>query len=312
MRILPRKITARRRLVAVVLLFVAMVTLVLVGLILFGPARQDEGFSDDFNDVKLEQVIAFAERANSAYHEAATFRKEYGPQVDAGEFPGSGLRVYLDHNPAGTAQWVILRGTANMQNVLDDLEFVGCDEHELGINVHAGFDASLQECLPWILQHLDQSRPIWVTGHSLGGAVAALLVATLDHRGFKDVFGITFGQPKFTDADGAAKLAHLKILRIVHDEDPIPLLPPVSLEGESLALYHHCGPEVVVKASGQFLFLKEHNAKRMNVAEIWQDLEHLRPMFHDMVKGYLPALKGALASAPHHAIRQAESPSPKP
>ena len=312
MRILLRKMTVHRRLIAVAALLVATVTLVLAGLILFGPPRQDEGLGDDFNDVKLEQVIAFAERANSAYHEAATFRKEYGTQVDAGEFPGSGLRVYLDHDPAAKAQWVILRGTANMQNVLDDLKFVGRDEHELGINVHAGFAASLQECLPWILQHLDPSRPIWVTGHSLGGAVAALLVATLDHRGFKDVFGITFGQPKFTDSHGIAKLAHLKILRIVHDEDPIPLLPPVTLEGESLALYQHCGPEVIVKASGHFVFLKDHDAKRLNVNDIWQDLEHLRPMYHDMVKGYLPALKGALASAPHHSVRQAESPAPKP
>lgn len=82
-----------------------------------------------------------------------------------------------------------------------------------GINVHSGFDRSLQECLPWILQRLDKKRPTWVTGHSLGGAVAALLVATLDHRGFNNVFGITFGQPKITDAYGADKFAHLKILR---------------------------------------------------------------------------------------------------
>jgi len=86
--------TKRRRFLAVALLVVASVALFLAGLVLFGPARQDQGFSDDFNDLKLEQVLAFAERANSAYHEAATFRKEYGPQVDAGEFPGSGLRVY--------------------------------------------------------------------------------------------------------------------------------------------------------------------------------------------------------------------------
>jgi hypothetical protein len=185
-----------------------------------------------------------------------------------------------------------------MKNIFDDLEFVGREEHELGINVHAGFDAALRECLPWLLQRLDKTRPIWITGHSLGGAVAALLVATLDHRNFKEVSAITFGQPKFTDAHGAAKLAHLKVLRIVHDEDPIPMLPPVAVEGLGVVLYRHFGPEVIVKASGHFLFLDEHAADRMDVTGVWRDIENIRPMSHDMVKGYLPALKGALAGAP--------------
>lgn len=285
---------------------------VLAGIIWLGPSRQGEGLRDDFNDVAFEQVLAFAERANSAYHEPETFRKEYGPEIEDSEFPGSGLRVYVDHNPSGKGQWVVLRGTANMQNILDDLEFAGRDEHELGIKVHVGFDAALQECLPWILQRLDQTRPTWVTGHSLGGAVAALLVATLDHRGFKEVSGITFGQPKFTDAYGANKLAHLRILRIVHDEDPIPMLPPVALEGGGVARYHHLGPEVIIKASGHFIFFNEHAADRLDISEVWQKLVHIRPLSHDMVKGYLPALKGALAGAPRHAFRHPSSPAPKP
>ena len=271
-----------------------------VGVVLLMQPRIMTGLRDDFKEVKLEQVIAFAERANSAYHEDKDFRHEYGPHIEHGEFPASGLRVYVDHNPANKAQWVIIRGTANMQDVFDDLEFVGRDEHELGINVHAGFDRSLQECLPWILQRLDPKRPVWVSGHSLGGAVAALLVATLEHRGFNNVSGITFGQPKFTDAHGAGKLAHLNILRIVHDEDPIPMLPPVDVEGLSLNLYQHCGPEVIVRANGHFYFLTEHDANRMDVTQYWADLKNIRPMRHDMVKGYLPALKSALANAPKH------------
>ena len=125
--------------------------------------------------------------------------------------------------------------------------------------------------------------------------VAALVVATLDHRGFKDVSAITFGQPKFTDADGAGKLARLHILRIVHDEDPIPMLPPVEIEGKSLALYRHFGPEVIVQADRNFLFLPEHSAYRMDVTQYWTNIEKIRPISHDMVKGYLPALKGAMA-----------------
>lgn len=281
-----------RRIIAIFL--AGTVALAVAAFILLRHPGKLTGVSDDFNDVKLEEIIAFAERSNSAYHEDKDFRHEYGPDVEHGEFPDSGLRVYLDRSPAGEAQWVIIRGTANLQDIFDDLDFVGRDEHELGINVHAGFDQSLQECLPWILERLDKTRPVRVTGHSLGGSVAALLVATLDHRGYKNVSAITFGQPKFTDAHGADKLARLNILRIVHDEDPIPMLPPVEIEGKSFALYHHFGPEMIVRRTGHFLFLPEHSASRIDVSQLWADLKNIRPMSHDMVKGYLPALKSAM------------------
>jgi hypothetical protein len=155
----------RRTIVVALVLAVAFVT---AGLVVLMHSRQRIGITDDFKDVKLEQVIAFAERANSAYHEDKDFRHEYGP-------------------------------------------------------------------------------------------------------------------------------------RIVHDEDPIPMLPPVSVEEKSLALYHHCGPEVIVRASGYFLFLPEHSATRMNITQYWADIKNFRPMSHDMVKGYLPALKSALANSPPRA-----------
>lgn len=277
-----------------VVAIVLAVAVIAGGVVLLMRPRLDVGLKDDFKDVKLEQVIAFAERSNSAYHEDKDFRHEYGAHIEHGEFPASGLRVYLDGNPGGDAQWVIIRGTANMRDVFDDLEFIGRDKHELGINVHAGFDECLQDCLPWILKRLDPARPVQVTGHSLGGSVAALLVATLDHRGFKNVSAITFGQPKFTDAHGAARLGHLNILRIVHDEDPIPMLPPVEIEGKSLFPYHHFGPEVIVRSSGHFVYLPEHDAGRIDISGLWAEIKNIRPMSHDMVKGYLPALKSAL------------------
>lgn len=278
-------------------LLALVVIFLIAGYYLFRNISRDmTGERDDFKDVKFERIMAFAERSNSAYHEARIFRHEYGEHFEDGEFPISGLRVYLDADPAAKEQWVIIRGTANRLNILFDLDFVGSDEHELGINVHHGFDRALQECLPWIVQRLDKTRPIRMTGHSLGGSVAALLVATLDHRGYKDVSAITFGQPKFTDARGAEKLAHLNILRIVHAEDPVPLLPPVDVEGENFSVYHHFGPEVIVQPDGHFYYLPEHSAYRINVIRYWEDFENIEPMSHDMVKGYLPALKSAMAS----------------
>ena len=253
--------------------------------------RQQAGIIDDLADVDLEQVIAFAERANAAYHEVETFRREYGAHVQDGEFPDSGLRIYIDCEPEGKIQWVIVRGTANLPNIRSDLRFVGRDEHDLGISVHSGFDSALQECVPWVLDRLDRKRPVRITGHSLGASVAALMHATLEKRGFGDVITITFGQPKFTDAHGAEALSHLAVLRIVHDDDPVPLLPPVIIDEDELNSYDHCWPEVILHADGHFHYLSEHSPERMDVAGFWADLTELNPISHDMVKGYLPALK---------------------
>ncbi len=294
----------------VAILLAAASIIVLGGSFLLRHYRQTEGVRDDFRDVPLEQIIAFAERANSAYHELKDFRREYGPEAEVGEFPVSGVRVYIDTLPTAKAQWVIIRGTANLHDIFDDLEFVDRDEHELGINVHRGFDIALDECLPWIVERLDKTRPVWVTGHSLGGSIAALLVATLDHRGYRNVSAITFGQPKFTDAHGAGKLAHLNILRVVHEEDPIPLLPPVELGVQGVAAYHHFGPELIVRKDGHFFLRPEHSAHRIDVTRSWADLSKIRPLSHDMVKGYLPALKGALATISHGAPAAATNPNP--
>lgn len=287
--------------IAAILLAVCITVALAGSFLLRKHLQQTAGIRDDFRDVKLAQIIAFAERANSAYHEPKDFRHEYSPTAEVGEFPASGLRVYMDTAPTAQAQWVVIRGTANLQDILDDLEFVGRSEHELEINVHLGFNNALNECLPWIVQRLDKTRPVWVTGHSLGGSVAALLVATLDHRGYQNVSAITFGQPKFTDAHGAGKLAHLQILRIVHEEDPIPMLPPMELGAKGLAIYHHFGPEIIVQKDGHFRYLPEHSIHRIDVAQSWANISEIRPLSHDMVKGYLPALKSALASVSNRA-----------
>ena len=107
---------------------------------------------------------------------------------------------------------------------------------------------------------------------------------------------MTFGQPKFTDSHGAEKLAHLNVLRVVHDEDPVPMVPPTMLRGKVISRYVHLGPEVIVRADGHFYFLPEHAADRRNIANYWDEISNIQPIRHDMIQGYLPALKRAMES----------------
>ena len=91
-------------------------------------------------------------------------------------------------------------------------------------------------------------RPLWVTGHSLGGALA-LLAAWRLQRSFVTVHEVvTFGAPMIGN-DAAARAFEQefagKIFRYVNLEDPVPLLPSVSLVANS---YAHCQSEVSMKA----------------------------------------------------------------
>uniref|UniRef100_A0A915EPU8 Fungal lipase-like domain-containing protein n=1 Tax=Ditylenchus dipsaci TaxID=166011 RepID=A0A915EPU8_9BILA len=86
------------------------------------------------------------------------------------------------------------------------------------------------------LESLQKAYPnydLWMTGHSLGGALASLAAAQIVADGKFDVSKIklyTFGQPRTGDADYANALdAHLlaeNTYRITHSRDPVVHLPP--------------------------------------------------------------------------------------
>jgi len=89
-----------------------------------------------------------------------------------------------------------------------------------------------------------QERPLWVTGHSLGGAIA-LLAAWRFQRQFLPVHEVvTFGAPMIGNAAAAQAFEaefQNRIFRYVDIEDPVPLLPTVSLVANT---YRHCLNEV--------------------------------------------------------------------
>ena len=94
-----------------------------------------------------------------------------------------------------------------------------------------------------------KERPLWITGHSLGGAVA-LLAAWRLQRNFMAVQEVvTFGAPMIgNDAASHAFGREFagKIFRYVDLEDLVPHLPTVSLIANA---YSHCKSEVALSAA---------------------------------------------------------------
>jgi hypothetical protein len=119
----------------------------------------------------------------------------------------------------------------------------------VGARFHRGFLQALDELWTPLLRAVeddaqDGNRQLWITGHSLGGALA-LLAAWRFQRHFLAVHQVyTFGAPMIGN-EAAAKAFERefpsRIFRYVDEPDPVPLLPTVSLIANA---YNHCLQEI--------------------------------------------------------------------
>ena len=165
--------------------------------------------------------------------------------------------AYLLQSPCGRLVILCYRGTepANLGNWLGDAD-VGSHTIDVGggrLAVHSGFDRNVSATRWPILQLLQAAargesiaRPgarvdhpleaLYVTGHSLGGAMAALFALRL--AGSEDGRGLdgrlraiyTFGQPLTTGGPlpERALAVGRKLFRHVHARDVVPSLPPAA------------------------------------------------------------------------------------
>ena len=123
----------------------------------------------------------------------------------------------------------------------------------VGARFHRGFLEALDAIWEPLFAAVDEAltakeRPLWITGHSLGGALA-LLAAWRLHRNFLPVHQVyTYGAPMIGNAV-AAEAFHVdftdKIFRYVDEDDFVPLLPAFSLVANA---YGHCLREIVLGA----------------------------------------------------------------
>lgn len=177
----------------------------------------------------------------------------------------------------------------------------------VGARFHQGFinalDAIWVPLLTGIQEELKQSeRPLWVTGHSLGGALA-LLSSWLLHRKFVNVHQVyTFGAPMIGNEEASKafdrELAG-KIFRYVNGPDPVPKLPTMSLVAND---YGHVEKEMTMKAgvgpgaSSSAALFAQFVSRSVNgviegtlVDDVWKAITstveaHLMPSYHSMIE----------------------------
>jgi triacylglycerol lipase len=130
------------------------------------------------------------------------------------------------------------RGTQDLRNWLTDLDcaFTHCGN----LRLHRGFYAALESVRKDLEAEIAGTHyeRLWLTGHSLGGALA-MLCARAWEGAVEGVY--TFGQPRAGDSAFCAlydSALRGRTFRVIHADDIVPRVPWL------LGAYRHAGHEI--------------------------------------------------------------------
>ena len=186
----------------------------------------------------LASRLAYAKRANNSMNRAAINR-----QAKAWGFPGVESFEIVRGRGMDTQGFVAVNdlhvlvafcGSESLPGWQTNLQAAKHPGPWRNTAVHEGFHNAFMAAALKIGEIIGRERQkrqqIWVTGHSLGGALAALLAATLLENKMP-VHGLyTFGAPRVGDEEFAGQLnaslrgqAHW---RVVNEGDMVPHVPP--------------------------------------------------------------------------------------
>ena len=165
--------------------------------------------------------------------------------------PNSQVSYFLVNHKG--VQTIAVRGTANLQNAMVDIDLALQPDAKLNIILHQGFASAARAIYQDIQTYLDPTLPVQTTGHSLGGAIAVILSMYLTQDDYQVTQVVTFGQPKVTNVTGAKQFTALPLTRLVTAKDIVPLVPPLSpLQIKDMDIYWHMGEEIILLDNHQY------------------------------------------------------------
>lgn len=178
------------------------------------------------------------------------------------------LQAYADPDRAiDEVEWAVrpfsdgaamaFRGTEDTEDWLDNMRVMPWRQSGVGW-CHAGWLKGVNKAWPQILRDLYayQGLPIYLTGHSKGGAEAAIVAARLCGLGRAPYALVTFGSPKpgFAGIGRILTEHRVEIRRYVNGADGVPLTPVSRLS------YRHPAPAIHI-GNGHHP-ISDHDMKR--------------------------------------------------
>jgi len=206
--------------------------------------------AQNFSDINYQATLA-----NATYLEVdqlnTLMQSENRELVHQTTLPESQVSYFLTQSNG--VQTIAIRGTANLQNAMVDIDLALQADAKLGIILHQGFASAARAIYQDVKPYLADDMPIQTTGHSLGGAIAVILSMYLTQDDYNLSQIITFGQPKVTNVAGAEKFSDLPLIRVVTAKDIVPLVPPLSpMQIKELDIYWHIGEEMILLDNSEY------------------------------------------------------------
>lgn len=144
---------------------------------------------------------------------------------------------------------IVFRGTDDVSDWVTNLTF-RMAEHVYGF-VHAGFSRAIDAVFADVKHNLNTRKPVFITGHSQGAALASLCAIKLRLSGWDVKAVYAYGQPRV--GGHSYKTHYNKLLknctyRIVNNNDTVTRVPPRSFN------YVHVGQFVYIDTAGLISF----------------------------------------------------------
>ncbi len=236
-----------------------------------------------------------AELADQAYESEQSILRTHPRGTVWVSTPGTTNVQYVfivDHRRK--RQFVAVRGTVGDVNWQLDKDRRGVKDKRVGVLLHRGFRRAADAIYKDLRPRLVPGYATYLTGHSLGGAVAAIIGIYLWDDGLQVGGIVTFGQPKFIGEDGALAYRDLPILRVVYQNDTVSLLPQRT--SKSKQRFAHVGPVVNLFSGPYYSYLTVEEAQRIDAIPFQNLLFRVSLPDHKM-KWYLQGLSDKVKNA---------------
>ncbi len=272
------------------------------------PSRELQTLGSEVSTVKVDfgPLEDNVHRAKAAYASPAQIRASY-PRTVRVATPGKrDVQYFIEQDDRARVQYLTVRGTMDDTTLSEDFDAKVRDDRATKIPVHSGFDQDARAIWADAQPHLKKGYQTYLVGHSLGGAVAAILGIYMIEDGYKVGKIYTYGQPRFTTSAGVAQLGFLPLMRVVDENDIVPLLPPGITTNKKFGPYQQVGSEVILLDGPDYVYLPQQTATELSLGEFWRDLGVVDVKDHKLDR-YIARLDAKLKGAREVPYNQREN-----
>ena len=246
-------------------------------------------------EIDFALIYRAAQLSNQAYDSETKIVADLeGKSAKVATAGATDVQYFIGYNDTKKLQGISVRGTANDTNWSLDKDTSLVRDEKTGILMHRGFRTAAQAVYKDVKPHLKPGYTTYVTGHSLGGAVAAIVGIYLQQDGVKLGGIYTFGQPKFTNLAGAKQFENLPLLRVIYQNDTVVLLPDSDSQGEQA--FVHIGAAINIFTGPHYAYASAQQTLQFSQGSLGKFFTQISLPDH-MMKWYLQGVREKLQGA---------------